>query len=257
MTTWAYPVRHPWLDMSKLKRKEMEDDVVYTSPPSKRRRWDTLEHGFAGLTINNALQGRVQGPSFQTRTQPYASSSSLSTVSSSDGSYIQFHPAAPQASTLSLSSFTGPSSSPYPVQPTSIEEPVSPELMDVKMKGTSWYEPEKDRVVITDLDEFAEESEEEGEASRDNNSIEVASGYLAHLKLRDPFIRADLGLPTRQPETNMALVLFRPPPSFDTLEITELHDNNTNNATSNASSATDDTSTDETLMDYEPMDIEP
>ncbi|TFK54378.1 hypothetical protein OE88DRAFT_1655030 [Heliocybe sulcata] len=252
----AYPIRHPWLDMSKLKRKDMEDDPVYTSPPNKRRRWDTLEHGFEGLTID-ALhpQGGAQLPSSRTQTQSYATSSA---VSSSDNPYIQYPSTAPQPTLPSAHHFSEPSSLSYAVQPTSVEEPASPELADIKMKGASWYEPEKDRVVITDLDEFAEESDEEGD-SLNNQGIEVASGYLAHInEFRDPFLPSNLGMPAQQPERNMALVLFRPLPSLDFPQITEVqYEDDTQNPAPSASSGMDDAIADDIVMDYEPMDVEP
>ncbi|EPQ57419.1 hypothetical protein GLOTRDRAFT_137750 [Gloeophyllum trabeum ATCC 11539] len=210
MTTWAYPLRHPWFHMPNLKRKaDMDDDAVYSPPAVKRRRWDTIENGLAGLSI---------------------------------------HP-------LPVNPFIESSSS-NAVQPTSVEEPTSPEVQDVKMKGSSWYEPEKDRVVITDLDEFAEESEEEVEPS--DKGIEVSQSYLDRIKSRDPFFHSELGLPSREPEKNMALVLFRPPPSFDSPQITEVDDEDADNpaSPSNDSPHMDDTYTD-SPMDYEPMDVEP
>jgi hypothetical protein len=65
MTTWAQAIRHPWFDPSPLKRKlSNADDERRASPyqrssPSptsraKRRKFNTLEHGFAHLTLASA-----------------------------------------------------------------------------------------------------------------------------------------------------------------------------------------------------------
>lgn len=65
MTTWAQAIRHPWFDPSPLKRKlSNADDERRPSPyqrssPSptsraKRRKFNTLEHGFAHLTLASA-----------------------------------------------------------------------------------------------------------------------------------------------------------------------------------------------------------
>ncbi|KAG1735077.1 uncharacterized protein EDB91DRAFT_1145129 [Suillus paluster] len=65
MTTWAQAIHHPWFDPSPLKRKSSTaDDERRPSPyqrssPSptsgaKRRKFDTLEHGFAHLTLASA-----------------------------------------------------------------------------------------------------------------------------------------------------------------------------------------------------------
>ncbi|KAG1777564.1 hypothetical protein EV702DRAFT_266066 [Suillus placidus] len=65
MTTWAQAIHHPWFDPSPLKRKLYNaDDERRASPyqrssPSptsraKRRKFNTLEHGFAHLTLASA-----------------------------------------------------------------------------------------------------------------------------------------------------------------------------------------------------------
>ncbi|KAG0703219.1 hypothetical protein DFH29DRAFT_917729 [Suillus ampliporus] len=82
MTTWAQAIRHPWFDPSPLKRKNANaDDERRPSPyqrsspsptsRSKRRKFNTLEHGFAHLTLasapvyptsNNSASGLVITP---------------------------------------------------------------------------------------------------------------------------------------------------------------------------------------------------
>ncbi|KAG2150801.1 hypothetical protein DEU56DRAFT_778576 [Suillus clintonianus] len=65
MTTWAQAIRHPWYDPAPPKRKiSNADDERRPSPyqrssPSptsraKRRKFNTLEHGFAHLTLASA-----------------------------------------------------------------------------------------------------------------------------------------------------------------------------------------------------------
>lgn len=65
MTTWVQPIHHPWFDHSPLKRKLSNADdercssSYQRSSPSptsraKRRRFNTLEHGFAHLSLASA-----------------------------------------------------------------------------------------------------------------------------------------------------------------------------------------------------------
>lgn len=63
------------------------------------------------------------------------------------------------------------------------------------MKGTSWYEPEKDRIVITDLDDFDDEPDPDP-------NLTISSALLDHIKA------GPIRLP--RPAPSMALVLFKP-----------------------------------------------
>ncbi|KAG2079048.1 hypothetical protein BDR04DRAFT_1086114, partial [Suillus decipiens] len=65
MTTWAQAIHHPWFDLSPSKRKlSNADDERRASPyqrssssptsRAKRRKFNTLEHGFAHLTLASA-----------------------------------------------------------------------------------------------------------------------------------------------------------------------------------------------------------
>ncbi|KDQ57566.1 hypothetical protein JAAARDRAFT_58159 [Jaapia argillacea MUCL 33604] len=197
-----------------LKRKLEEDlsseagtPVSYASKSlpmrTKRRRWDSLEGGFAGLTINHI---------------PYFSSPSPTVESPSDGS-VPFSPSAQSVPSLDVHTTTefDTLNSPHrtTVQPTSVEEPPSPDLGDdIKMKGTSWYEPEKDRmsnpfggIVITDLDEFIEE-DETAEADSYPSPPPLPSAFVDSMTRDLPPLHS-----TANPAT-MALVLFKPPPRF-------------------------------------------
>jgi len=92
-----------------------------------------------------------------------------------------------------------------PPQPIyTVEEPVP----EVDMKASSWYEPEPDRIVITDLDLFTEsddECEREHEESVNINPI-----------LMDCIRNKELA--THPKVTSTALVLFKPLPGLEQLQ---------------------------------------
>ena len=91
MTTWAQPIHHPWFDRSPLKRKlSSADDERRSSPyqrstPSptsraKRRKFNTLEHGFAHLSLASAqVHPNSSGLLITPIAHPTASSSEYST----------------------------------------------------------------------------------------------------------------------------------------------------------------------------------
>ncbi|KIM78962.1 hypothetical protein PILCRDRAFT_824093 [Piloderma croceum F 1598] len=161
----------------------------FVTASTKRRRCSTLERGFADLAINH--------PILQTGT--YASS--YPSPASSNPSVLD----------LDLSEARSPSPAlmdsedTYPIiYPTSIEEPISPDLSlepnDIKMKSQSWYEPEKDRIVITDLDDS------DDEADSDVPSVNISIALLDRIKEG----RTLTSTPLPFPSTSTALVLFRP-----------------------------------------------
>ncbi|KAJ6557174.1 hypothetical protein B0H10DRAFT_1190397 [Mycena sp. CBHHK59/15] len=78
--------------------------------------------------------------------------------------------------------------------------PVSPAIHDITMKTSSWYEPEPDRIVITDLDALSDE-EEDTDAP---DAVNISLPLLQHIKTR--------ALKPQLPATSQtqALVLFRP-----------------------------------------------
>jgi len=91
-----------------------------------------------------------------------------------------------------------------PPQPVyAAEEPTVPE---VNMKTSSWYEPEPDRIVITDLDLFTDSDDEcEHEKRVDINPV-----------LLDCIRGKELGRDSPHPKaTSTALVLFRPLPGLE------------------------------------------
>lgn len=155
----AYAVRHPWFNMPSTKRKRPptpssdESDGLSERSTSfrtfegdlpKRRRCSTLEQGFAHLNLSH--------PVYQTHVSSTTSTSSTSPIPSILELDVPFA-RSPSPSAME-SEYT------YPIiQPTSIEEPPSPDasgypppdaecedgVADIKMRSQSWYEPEKDR----------------------------------------------------------------------------------------------------------------
>ncbi|KAG7090823.1 hypothetical protein E1B28_009906 [Marasmius oreades] len=105
----------------------------------------------------------------------------------------------------------------FVTRPDFIEEPISPpqsftNTTDVKMKGTSWYEPEPDRIIITDLDSSDDEDPYE------DQPLSISPALLQRIRERD------LLQTYVPPEHSQALVLFRPltipPPSEEIIEDT-------------------------------------
>jgi len=175
---WASPshFRHPWF-VSKRKRCETPvDDLDETIVAKRHRQCSTLEHGFAYLSIGNPSTVDV----------PWTS---LATNDSCSSSPVN----------LSMDSDMLP---PQPIY--TVEEPVP----EVDMKASSWYEPEPDRIVITDLDLFTEsddECEREHEESVNINPI-----------LMDCIRNKELA--THPKVTSTALVLFKPLPGLEQLQ---------------------------------------
>jgi len=181
--TWASSshFRHPWF-VSKRKRCETPvDDLAETVVSKRRRQCNTLEHGFAYLSIGNPTTMDV----------PWTSLANDSCSSAPID-------------------FSAMDSDMLPPQPAYIvEEPTVPE---VDMKASSWYEPEPDRIVITDLDLFTEsddEREREREESVNINPILLDCIRSKELgKKSSPHIKA----------TSTALVLFKPLPGLEQLQ---------------------------------------
>jgi len=80
---------------------------------------------------------------------------------------------------------------------------------DIKMRSQSWYEPEKDRIVITDLDDSDDESD-----SKSASDIDISTALLDRIKNH----RTHTSAPVPLPSTSTALVLFRPL-AFDPREV--------------------------------------
>lgn len=171
----------------------MRSDDDLPSQRSKRRRPDTLEHGFAHLSLNH--------------NHPYGAANTTPTL----------QPVFVDPNIVPMDT------DPEPAMDTAerplayiVEEPPVPEI---NMKTSSWYELEPDRqwtailvatgankgagIVITDLDSF-NESDDEGE----QDASHVVNPALLE-RLRSKQRGHHLESP---PATSQALVLFRPLP---------------------------------------------
>jgi len=96
--------------------------------------------------------------------------------------------------------------------PNPIEEPSVPEI---KMKSSSWYEPERDRIIVTDLDSSSDEEIETNEA--DNLSVSISPALLEKISSRS---REFIGSSLPPPASSQALVLFKPLPVAGMLDLT-------------------------------------
>ncbi|KAF9506598.1 hypothetical protein BS47DRAFT_1352613 [Hydnum rufescens UP504] len=86
----------------------------------------------------------------------------------------------------------------------------SPSLLpEVQMKSSSWYEPEKDRIVVLDLDSDDESLSETGWQPEGEPGFLVSSAVLARLKNVTPNKN---DLPKSVDPTSKALVVFMPSP---------------------------------------------
>ena len=215
--TWSAAtshIRHPWFDTTIMKRKhreivspDEEQDLAAAAalraPLPKRRRMSNLERGFAQMSLGFSDLADIP-------VVPVDPPPSTITVTPMDADMLP-------ASSSTYSS----TSTPVHQLPYTVEEPVVPE---VKMKTSSWYEPERDRmsslrsrrsaadvprtgIVITDLDSFTEEDEEE------DGDVSINSALLD--AIRSNTIDNSTKTPTPAPSTSQALVLFRPLPIPD------------------------------------------
>lgn len=94
----------------------------------------------------------------------------------------------------------------YP-DPDDFEE-VVPRSREVRMHNSGWYEPEKDRIVITDLDASDSEADDGDE---EGPGLMVSPSLLDALKRSSTHSTA-LPLELATPTPTSALVLFRPAP---------------------------------------------
>lgn len=105
-----------------------------------------------------------------------------------------------------------------------VEEVPSPtalknDIDDVKMKGTSWFEPEKDRIIITDIDDYDSEEEPKAptpppelaqywdEEEQRYKPFEISPAYLRHIGSIPKPVAFQ-----RNPKDSLALIAYRPPP---------------------------------------------
>ncbi|KAH9935404.1 uncharacterized protein B0H18DRAFT_1114158 [Fomitopsis serialis] len=206
------PNSHPWFREPSLKRKTLEDDDIsvvefpQTRPVAqrpKRRRCDNIEHGLAQMTLNRSS---VSPPPPPSRFNPIVELPPAAQVP--QNSYYESMAHAPSVQeTMPPLLMSVPSPV---VLPGSVEEPASPEqtrdVPDVRMKIPSWYEVEKDRIVITDLEDSDTEDQEERKGSRADAEYTVSTALLDRLPIHAP----SLPPPSSDSDPSKALVLFRP-----------------------------------------------
>ncbi|KAH9892839.1 hypothetical protein C8Q73DRAFT_699648 [Cubamyces lactineus] len=248
-TAWANPYYlHPWFKMPSLKRKELssdEEDAPTTpiraasldhrrslspAPSPKRRRCDVLESGMSQLT----LDGRPIPPS-PAQFAPGQFPSVTPAAAFPTAPTVQYPDALPPATPQWTDARLAPNVTQLPttavptsvVLPGSVEEPTSPETVveeeeadapEVSMKVPSWYEIEKDRIVITDLeDSDSEDSDAAGakarstptaDADADSPQFTISSALLD--RLPKPHTLGPLA--PESSSANNALVLYRPLP---------------------------------------------
>ncbi|KAH6914136.1 hypothetical protein BKA70DRAFT_1420903 [Coprinopsis sp. MPI-PUGE-AT-0042] len=170
-----------------------DDDEPRDGPPSKRRRCNALENGLAHLTLNSpqrehSTASGIWGQATPPSVEEVLASSSACPVNPFPPAQFQLPPDA---------------ALPDIVLPDSVEEPSVPE---VDMRASTWYEPEPNRIIITDLDGFVESDEEGDPPSKD---FQVHPGFLEQIRSKKLNNHVS---PTAK--SSQALILFRPPPSL-------------------------------------------
>ncbi|KAG6813652.1 hypothetical protein H0H92_008889 [Tricholoma furcatifolium] len=183
-TTWLArgPICHPWFQQPSAKRKHSVDDdddsppvsrgrSKSPSPPSpKRRKHTVLEAGFSSLSLT--------GP------EP----NSLSNISEPDPTDYEA-----MEDDVEL-----------PPTRTVLEE--EQDIPEVKMKVSSWYEPEPDRIVVTSLESSDDEDEEHpADTDPDVTTLEISPALLKKILTPSQLI-------TPAKPVTQALVLFKPLP---------------------------------------------
>ncbi|EGO00204.1 hypothetical protein SERLA73DRAFT_180670 [Serpula lacrymans var. lacrymans S7.3] len=185
------------------------------SPPStpsrtKRQRCATLEQGFAHLNLS-AYKSPSSVPA-HTNAHPPTRSPPLSPyLASAHSPVVREIPYTHHA--RSPSAMEDDSVAPGVVLPTLVEEPTSPELEipEVRMKSSSWYEPEKDRIVVTDLDgSDDEDGQDRGAEAR--GTVVISPALLDRIRENAKSTASLKELPTPDHDPSKALVLFKPLP---------------------------------------------
>jgi len=207
--TWTSSshIRHPWFDTTIMKRKHAEtvsaDEeldthvptgarvTVKAPPPKRRRTYSNLESGFAHMS-----QGE------------WSATASGALPSASSASYPSVQELLPPNSLDMDADMRSSPIEPGPIQRLTytVEEPTIPE---VTMKTSSWYEPEPDRIVITDMDSFTQSDEEEEGEEADLRINPVLLGQILTNGI-DACSSSGSRPPLRS--TSQALVLFKPLP---------------------------------------------
>ncbi|KAJ8507909.1 hypothetical protein ONZ45_g9755 [Pleurotus djamor] len=185
----------------------------------KRRRFSALEKGFSHLSLeqqHNVGQFPVASPVFLSPNDernnnvgssqlPNISEMSpstyyASTTGNGNGGEQGMDDDGMQYENLDV---VRPAQVEEPFEP--VDHPPTPPIHEINMKSSTWYEPEPDRIVVTDLDDS------EDEADVEDNPISLPASVLKHIAARHMGMGLDRSvLPSEN--TNRALVLFRPLP---------------------------------------------
>ncbi|KAF9562790.1 hypothetical protein CPC08DRAFT_706495 [Agrocybe pediades] len=229
-------IRHPWFDTTVMKRKHREtvspeEDAHFSSkalPPPKRLRFTNLENGFAHMSLGS---------------NSFPSSASSASV---EPSYPQVHEVSVPVQNMDMdmstpTPITHPDSTSTYETSYTVEEPKAPE---VAMKTSSWYEPEPNRIIITDMDSFTQSDDE------DDGIVSVNPAFLDRMRKRA--LQSSTSTPRIPvpPSTSQALVLFQPLPLMNgDLEVAKARDERQKQA---ATASKEEPVTDEDAMDVEP-----
>lgn len=169
LNTMSFPVRHPWFDKPSLKRKHPAEDP--SCPTPKRRRANTLERGFASLSLD-AVMHAVDAPIVP----------------------VVQEPPSPRPATPTVPEITMKTSSWYEPEPN---RACFCDLQHPKVHLT------RPGIVITDLNSYSDD-EDEPDAGTDTPLISPA--LIERIKTRP----RELTLPVHPQPPTQALVLFRP-----------------------------------------------
>ncbi|KAH7905627.1 hypothetical protein BJ138DRAFT_1130383 [Hygrophoropsis aurantiaca] len=203
MTTWVQPVRHPWFDPISTKRKFREDDYDdrsshLISPKQKRIRFNTLEHGFAHLTLGSS------GTS-----SPFSPTDIPWSATSNAGPTIDefLYPSADASSSMVIDSHS------EIVLPSSIEEPTSPQQAGV-LENAMADEVDLDRAEF-DRSEYQTLDNAEGDWVPD---MIISPALVSQLKKRSTASHPIARIVAPAIDNSKALVLFKPLPIAQTDE---------------------------------------
>ncbi|OBZ68342.1 Alanine--tRNA ligase [Grifola frondosa] len=146
------------------------------------------------------------------------------------------------------------------VLPGSVEEPTSPvqaaSVHDITMKSPSWYEIEKDRIVITDLEDSDAEGSEDESPPESTAEWTVSPALLRRIATTSA-MPSPLTAAHMEPESSQALVLYKPLPlPEDASRVKEIPES-VGGRTTEADDAMDQSESEPVAYDDEPMDIEP
>ncbi|KAF8513165.1 hypothetical protein BU17DRAFT_95655 [Hysterangium stoloniferum] len=243
--------------MPTRKRKLSEDENDHSpsrSPPRilplpKRRRFD-LSRNLSRLSLFEGIQPVIEEPSILPSTSLTSSLSAESEVDTED----------PAMEVESEEPLHRPTSIQPVIEEPRVDLPTNPPITpEVRMRHSSSYEPEKDRIIITDLDSSEDESEEPVtqsavSASENNESYTVSSAYLARISKAGPTLPKSI-----IPDDGMsrALVVFKPLAwsAKDTHELHEMYQaRDTDDSTPHPPSATSEVSIQS--IDPDAMDVE-